>query len=757
MTKNKFILLVFLLLMTATLVTFYLAPEIDQGIDSDADAAFFGLMITLTLLLVRLGMFKAALIWVYASSILFCFFYLIISPAEAPLVMTLFFVPAMLWQRRKIGALSLLTTSIALVIFGWLMLGRPLMIILLLPTCQLLAIRLTIQVHSRYVNTNQNIGDFLSLRQRQMRSSDNLDWWDYVKPEIEAMPARLQEMWGEIFQLGSHTHEGSESVLDQHLLQLQSPDKMSKALTDLTKRDKRFSPDLFIKWVEQVFWKVQNACYDQCPEQVQHMVSDALAEQFNSVCREQQAQGIKFKHNRMRVYEKRIVQVNSDDNFDVIHVFIRASSADAIIDLQSQSVIAENQQRRKFCEYWSFIRRPSAKTLGKPGLLDAACPNCSAPLKIGNATVCEACKSYIRSGSFDWVLAKITQACEWEYLEPELLPGWQGLIKSDPWFTTHLAEDRAAVTFWMHRLAERTRSANPMRRYATEALCEHLFDFSFSHDSGNWDLMENINLASVKLKGTKSAAAWDKIFLMMIFSGIPLRFDAKGKIIPESRISKVMRQVYVLSRRKNIKTELKNTLTSAHCHSCGGQLSSTYAVACDYCDTILNEGSSNWILERIINEKDAEYQELIKLTRYPKEDSLEAVKSRSARDVITAMAQIMLADKKIDPAELKLLQEMATKQGMTEADVATIVGSIQDGLVFIPAAKDTREAWALLLAAANMAICDGTLNESEERSLNLLAQQLGYSKADVKRAIKAEVKRRFSEGEEIAPELAAYK
>lgn len=743
--------------MIATLVTFYLAPEIDQGIDSEADAAFFGLMIAITLLLVRIGLFKAALLWVYAASILFCFFYLIISPAEAPLVMALFFVPAMLWQRRKIGALSLFITSIALVIFGWQMLGRPLMVILLLPTCQLLAIRLTIQVHSRYINSNQNIGDFLSLRQQQMRNKDNLDWWDYVKPEIEAMPARLQEMWGEILQLNSHTHEGGDSVLDQHLLQLQSPDKMSKALTDLTKRDKRFSPDLFIKWVEQVFWKVQNACYDQHPEQVQHLISDALAEQFNCVCNEQQAQGIKFKHNRMTVYETRIVQVNSDENFDVIHVFVRASSADAIIDLESQAVIAENQQRRKFCEYWSFIRRPSARTLEKPGLLDATCPNCSAPLKIGNATVCEACKSYVRSGSFDWVLAKITQACEWEYLEPELLPGWTELTESDPGFTTHLAEDRAAVVFWMHRLAERTRSSNPMRRYATEALCEHLFDFSFSHDSGSWDLMESINLASVKLKGIKSAAAWDKIFLMMIFSGIPLHIDAKGKIIAESRISRVMRQVYVLSRRKGVKTDLKNTLTSAHCHSCGGQLSSTYAVACDYCNTILNEGSSSWILERIINENDAEYQELIKQTKQPKEDSLEAVKTRSARDVITAMAQIMLADKKIDPAELNLLEKMATKHGMSEADVATIISSIQDGLVFIPATKDTREAWALLLAAASMAICDGILNESETQSLNLLAQQLGYSQADVKRAIKAEVKRRFSEGEKISPELAAYK
>ena len=77
------------------------------------------------------------LLTVYGGSLLFCLFYLIIAPLEAPFVMTLFFLPALLWHKQKIGGWALLSISLLLIIFSGVVLGRPAVLLLLFPTCQI--------------------------------------------------------------------------------------------------------------------------------------------------------------------------------------------------------------------------------------------------------------------------------------------------------------------------------------------------------------------------------------------------------------------------------------------------------------------------------------------------------------------------------------------------------------------------------------------------------------------------------------------
>jgi AraC-like DNA-binding protein len=52
-----------------------------------------------------------------------------------------------------------------------------------------------------------------------------------------------------------------------------------------------------------------------------------------------------------------------------------------------------------------------------------------------------------------------------------------------------------------------------------------------------------------------------------------------------------------------------------------------------------------------------------------------------------------------------------------------------------------------------MALCDNELTAEEEKSLITLAQHIGYSEADVRRALKMEVKRLFASGVKIDPNL----
>lgn len=755
-SKVQFLSAVLVMFSLAGLLAWLIGP--DKSLNSGGSVEFFYLLIifALSFYLNELGLTLPAIIVCYGGSLFFCFFYFFIAPYEAPFVMSIFFVPAVLWQRREIGCLPFMLSGLALFVFCWKILERPIIPVLLIPTCHLLAIRLSTSVHSRFSKESADIGSILSSRQRQRRgekATAQKDWWDYLQPELEAIPQKIAESWGEMLGNAPRKHQGEDSVLDRALLQLQNAAMMSKALTEIKRRDADFASEDFIKRVDKVFWKIQNAWYSQRLDQIQHMVSDALFEQFNCQIEEQKEAGIRFQYHDMTIYETRIAQVNTDKNFDALHIFVRASTADMLFDLDTGEELARNEDRRKFCEYWSFIRRPSAKTLKKPGLLEDNCPNCGAPIEIGQATVCKICNSFIRSGSYDWVLAKITQACEWDYYESSLLDGWNRMIGSDPNFNIQQIEDRGGVIFWMQRQAERKKQIDPIKRFATEALCQSYFTEKGGSALPLNNYMENITLASVKLQGFKLSNFWDRIFVLVVWSGVPLYFNHAGKALDQKRVTQIRRDVLVLMRKHGVQTDLKTTLTSAHCHNCGGPLSSSFTIECSYCNSILNEGTNSWILERITNEADAEYLKILKSKKRAKIEDNESAEVRSARDVITVTAQMLLADGKTQVEELKLLEKIAASYGMPEDQVNWIIYSLQNGQIYIPAPADSRESWSLLQSAAKMALCDNELSPEEEKSIYALAQHIGYSQADVRRALKSEVKRRFAAGEKIDPKL----
>ncbi|MEW6709855.1 MAG: TIM44-like domain-containing protein [Candidatus Riflebacteria bacterium] len=755
-TKQQFLLFIAGMFVLAGLFTWWIG--IDTVFDRSQPVEIFYLAgaSIIVFYLGHLGLVVPAVAVSYGASLFFCFFYFFIAPFEAPLVLAMFFVPAILWQRREVGCLPVIISGIGLILLCWKVLDRPVIPILLIPTCHLIAIRMTTQVYSRYNKEATDIGGYLTQRQKQRRgeiADTGKDWWDYLQPELEALPKKIAESWGEMLGEEPRRHMGQESVLDRSLLHLQNAGMMSKALTDIRRRDPDFASEDFIKRVDKVFWKVQNAWYSQNLDQIQHMVSDALFEQFRCQVEEQKAAGIRYQYQDMTIYETRIAQVNTDANFDAIHVFIRASSADALFDLDTKEELARNEDRRKFCEYWTFIRRPSAKTLKKAGLLEDNCPNCGAPIEIGQATVCKVCNSFIRSGSYDWVLAKITQACEWDYYECSLLDGWEKMVASDSNFNIQQIEDRGGVVFWMQRLAERQKKIDPIRRFATEALCESYFGEKGGSAVPLGSYVENVALAIVKLQGFKLSTFWDRIFVLVVWSGVPVIFAQSGKIVEQKRVSQVRRDVMVMIRRHGSQTDLKNTLTSAHCHNCGGPLSSSFTVQCGYCNSILNEGTGSWILERITSEGDPEYIKILESKSAAKVEDHEDAEIRSARDVITVAAQILLADGKTAIEELKLLEKIAASHHMKQEEVNSIIYGLQNGEVYIPAPANSKESWSLLQSAARMALCDNDLSPEEEKCLDALAQHIGYSQADVRRALKAEVKRRFAAGEKINPKL----
>ena len=735
LTRTQFLIILGALFGVALALAYFYKHDYA---DVPADIAYLiGLAVVVGFCL-RVEFWAGALASYYFGSVLFCFFFLIVAPIEAPLLLGLFLYPTYQWQKRRLGDKAFIGSAFGLTVASAVLLHRPAVPVLLFPLLHLIAKRIAARVQPRYSRFTADLGMCLSSTHRRGGGAPRAtDWVGILQEEFETLPVRFKEVMDTVFGGGIAPAGGDEVGPKSEFLHVQDATFLSQALTDLARRDPAFKIDAFLKRAESVFWKIQKAWYGQHLEPIQPLVSDALYEQFVRQIEEQQAAGIRFQYTDMTIFENRPVQINTDPNFDVIHLYVRASSIDSIYDLQTKEVLAEEEHRRQFVEYWTFIRRPSAKTLAKPGLLEGQCPNCGAPLEVGQATVCQVCKSFIRSGEYDWVLAKITQACEWEYLEPERLPGWGELTAADPGFTMQQIEDRGGVMFWMFRQAERTQQVAPIARFATPECCARFEGQLKKPVHRDWNFMENIALGSVRFKGAQLGSFRDRVFLLVVWSGITAMRLPDGRVERGEQVPSLHRDVFVLVRQHGQATNQLTALTSAHCPSCGGPLSSAFSVACTYCSTVLNEGTAGWILERVCAEFDPAYRNLAQavpaVTAAPKLASLAAL-DRGA-DLIYVVIQIMWADHEINDQELALLQEMAQQQGINQAQLERMIREIQSGRVHIPGVQSGKQALDVLEAAARMALIDGEVGPQEEAALFTLSKYLGYAEADVRRII----------------------
>jgi hypothetical protein len=101
------------------------------------------------------------------------------------------------------------------------------------------------------------------------------------------------------------------------------------------------------------------------------------------------------------------VKVSSDQFYDALTARIFANMLDYTVDAQGKVVTGSRNRKRRFSEYWTFIRRRGVQENEKPA---ANCPNCGAPLdNVNMAGTCQYCGGKITSGNFDWVLSRIEQ------------------------------------------------------------------------------------------------------------------------------------------------------------------------------------------------------------------------------------------------------------------------------------------------------------------------------------------------------------
>jgi hypothetical protein len=118
-------------------------------------------------------------------------------------------------------------------------------------------------------------------------------------------------------------------------------------------------------------------------------------------------QGLRNALDDCRITSMQPVKITGDAFYNSITLRIGAEGHDYTVDSAGKVVAGSKRNKRRWTEYWTFIRNRQAQPLHSR--TDLSCPNCGAPLKVNVTGICEFCGGKVSSGEFDWVLSKIEQ------------------------------------------------------------------------------------------------------------------------------------------------------------------------------------------------------------------------------------------------------------------------------------------------------------------------------------------------------------
>jgi len=525
-------------------------------------------------------------------------------------------------------------------------------------------------------------------------------------------------------------------------------------LQKLRERDPGFTPEAFTSRVTAPFPRLQEAWSAQDMRPLRPLLSDGVYERLQLQLEMMKARRLRNRVSEVQVLSTRIAGARSDAFFDTVHVEIAASARDEWIHTETgKPWKGGGGPVGSFTEVWSFLRRPGARTLARPGLLEGSCPNCGAPLELSDSVACPSCGSLVNSGEYDWVLAEITQASAWRDRPGTAVPGLGPLTERDPAFTPQHLEDRASVIFWRMRAAEFFASDSYLKKVALPEYLERSADLFQPRPDGRHRFHADAALGSVEIVEVRPAEApdgRDTVRVKMAWSGhpetetvpgfLPPRFERSGPVVPE----------YLLVRKAGVLSSARNALASTHCPGCGAPQTRDDQGRCAYCGLPQNDGSSGWVLESARPYTGAapsagaafasSVARELGIAALRPATALRRVRPEESEVLLACAVAVMKADGRVDEREVAQLKEMAARRRVDPDRLERIVRDTRpEENAPGPAgagcgAPDPEFLRSMIL----MCLADGNLSQAERAVVQRLGARMGQSPADTDKLIRQE-------------------
>ena len=496
-------------------------------------------------------------------------------------------------------------------------------------------------------------------------------------------------------------------------------------LLDIKERDRRFNEDQFMIRCKSIFPLLQEAWSKQDVTGVQHFMSDGLYEATSLQLKMQQAQGVFNKISGVKVLNTNIADVESDEFFDTLHIIITAVAIDMTMSIEKKTLLYGNHLPERFREVWTFVRRPGAKTLENNGLLEGYCPNCGTALTISTSITCGSCNALINSGEYDWVLSEITQDEAWTGRRPEQIKGHADFKINDPGFNRQTIDDLIATIFWHHRAAEFFAKPNYLSAVALPGFVDMEKDKWKKDMDGCHCFYADPAIGSIDIAEIIPAANkndFDRIRVRVAWSGHMEMAKIPGFLAPDYSLSRPKHEDYILVRKPNVKTDTSFALRSLHCPGCGAAQTEESMGTCLYCGLQQNDGNTSWVLEGV-----GAFSGFARIAVESTQFS-----HMEVEHAMQCLIAIMLADGVISDAEMKYLEKMAKKRGITADKLQLLITRVKDNQeIDMFNSNDRGEQHEFLRMLVKMCLADGSVNSAERKLLKQLVSRFGYMDVDI--------------------------
>ncbi|HEX8524873.1 MAG TPA: TIM44-like domain-containing protein [Tepidisphaeraceae bacterium] len=500
--------------------------------------------------------------------------------------------------------------------------------------------------------------------------------------------------------------------------------RKEEAERELSARDPAFDPARFYGRVRDAFLKIQRAWCGHDLTSVRAFLSDGVIERFTLQIAEQRALGVRDEMSDIHVRNLGLDQVTAGDVFEAVTLRIDAWAVDYEVSLVTGAFISGSREPQPFSEYWTFVRRRGAASITGNGLIEGNCPNCASAIEMNENANCAHCGALLKSGQHDWVLVEITQESEYRRRDARDVQGLAEMREVDPELTLEELEDRASVLFWRRIEAQRVGDVRPLRKVALDQYCERFKDEiqpNAAQGARHW--LGECGVGSVETLALTRGDEHDRALVEVRWSGS--RFlQRPGEAPRQQGQTPVMRSVFVLARKSGVKSSADRGITSAHCPSCGAPATSAASSACDFCATVLNDGSVNWVLEDVMQPGSARLREL----GYGDGKTTPP----SASGLIAWMVHVASCDRQIDPRERQMILKAGERRKVDRATVIAMLDAAGNGGFEPPQPANREEARQWLQEMAGMALADGKISPEESYLLRETAKRVGYVEADIK-------------------------
>ena len=489
-------------------------------------------------------------------------------------------------------------------------------------------------------------------------------------------------------------------------------------VTELTSTIPNFNQAEFYQKAETAFLKIQEAWQQQNLNTVRQFISDGVYQRFEAQFIMMRALEQTNEVSDIDIEDLRIVAVENDSNFYILHVSITASITDYFNSKKYSQLNSGGQET--FTEYWTFVKKINATA--KADIFNSPnCPNCGDSIenKLGEVSKCPSCGTQINNGDYDWVLSEITQPEEFASNYGQLKNRknfyerlkQKGLSTSE--FSPQYIEDKASNSYLQLKVAFALSDQKRVARFCSNEFTENTkpkFKQSYLY---NRLFIKDVSLINIYENPTSMLAA---LSITCVTQKVSIQ-NNDLQIINASPIT--TNEYLILSRSKKIASN-KYSAMAHNCSNCGAPVEDSLQLTCKFCGSSLNDNSKDWIVENLLSQE--EYTSFkqgfdTSINTKKEEDKL-GDNDLDIRDyALNNMMLVACADGIIQNEERDFLIATAKQMGYNTKKIAELFDQVKSTGLALKMPKEDKQRTKILKLMHKIANADGDFNDKEKAVL----------------------------------------